>query len=216
MAIPRLQQSSLERAHASASPAYLSARAESSGERTRKRATSADAFRAARAMFDAGRSLDMVTLARELGVARGTLYRWAGDRERLLADVMWSMAEELYEESQRKAKGTGADALAHGISYFINGLVKSQPLRDAIRDDNEAVMKILTRRRGSGVQERAVAMLQGTIEFLEKHGLYEPRLSANILAYAIVRIIEGFIYHDLSAGIEPNTKAANQVIRALL
>ena len=47
-----------------ASPAYIAAQAEKAGERSRKRATAADAFRLARVMFDAGRPLDMVALAR--------------------------------------------------------------------------------------------------------------------------------------------------------
>ena len=199
-----------------ASPAYIAAQAEKAGERSRKRATAADAFRLARVMFDAGRPLDMVALARELGVARGTLYRWANNRERLLADVMWSLAEELFEESLRVPTGTGVEALAQGIGHFIKGLTASKALRAAIRQDNEAVMSILTRRRGSGIQERAVAMLQAAIENMVRQGLYEPRLAPQVLAYAIVRIIEGFVYHDISAGIEPDLVAADQVVRTLL
>ncbi|MES2720963.1 MAG: QsdR family transcriptional regulator [Pseudomonadota bacterium] len=199
-----------------ASPAYLAAQAEKSGERSRKRATAADAFRLARAMFDDGKALDMVALARELGVARGTLYRWANNRERLLADVMWSLAEELFEESLRVPTGTGAEALAQGIGHFIRGLTASEALRAAIHQDNEAVMSILTRRRGSGIQERAVAMLQAAIENMVRQGWYEPRLAPQVLAYAIVRIIEGFVYHDISAGIEPDLVAADQVVRTLL
>lgn len=201
---------------AEASPAYLAALAEKADGHARKRATAADAFRLARVMFDAGKPLDMVALARELGVARGTLYRWASNRERLLADVMWSLAEELFVESLHVPNGTGAEAMAQGISHFIRGLAGSETLRAAIRQDNEAVMSILTRRRGSGIQERAVAMLQAAIENMVRHGLYQPRLAPDILAYAIVRIIEGFIYHDLSAGIEPNLEATDQVIRTLL
>lgn len=201
---------------AAASPAYLAAQAEREDGPLRKRATAADAFRLARAMFDAGKPLDMVALARELGVARGTLYRWANNRERLLADVMWSAAEELFVESLHAPDGSGAEAMAQGISHFIRRLAESEPLRAAIRQDNEAVMSILTRRRGSGIQERAVAMLQLAIENMVRHGLYQPRLAPDLLAYAIVRIIEGFIYHDLSAGIEPNLEATDQVIRTLL
>lgn len=33
---------------------------------------------------------------------------------------------------------------------------------------------------------------------------------------AIVRIIESFVYHDISAGIEPDLVAADQVVRTLL
>ena len=50
------------------------------------KATRALAFDTARHRIRTGHKLDMVALAADLGV---TLYRWTGDRDRLLADV-WS------------------------------------------------------------------------------------------------------------------------------
>ncbi len=44
--------------------------------------------------FMAQERVDMGALARDAGVGRGTLYRWFGDREGLLARVMWSLSRQ--------------------------------------------------------------------------------------------------------------------------
>src|SRR4028119_1117642 len=51
-------------------------------------------LRLARRRLAAGERLEMGALAAELGVNRVTLYRWVGSRERLLVEVLWSMADE--------------------------------------------------------------------------------------------------------------------------
>ncbi len=49
----------------------------------------------------------MVHLAADLGVSRATLYRWTGDRERLLADAVWAeayaIAENVLRANRRKS-----------------------------------------------------------------------------------------------------------------
>lgn len=194
--------------------AYLSAHAEKMRPR-KARATPADAFRAARAMFDQGEPFDMVALAKRLGVARATLYRWIGDRERLLSDVIWSVVEDLIEQS-RKAPGKGAEALANGLVGIMQGLVNSEGLRALFRQDPELAMRILTRRRDTHTQERAVEALALTIRSLEAHKQYVPRLPADLLAYSIVRLIEGLVYQDMALGLEPKLDDLGRVIRALL
>ena len=60
-------------------------------------------------MFRAGGRIDMVALAGELGVARATLYRWTGDRDRLLADLCMSELEAIIDHLDRTTRGAGAD-----------------------------------------------------------------------------------------------------------
>ena len=51
-----------------------------------------DALSLAREQFLLPERVDMSTLADELGVNRVTLYRWFGSRDRLLVEVVWSLA----------------------------------------------------------------------------------------------------------------------------
>ena len=88
-----------------ATPAYAAAIAERDGRVAQPRATPADAFRAAREIYMRGERIDMQALAQQLGVSRGTLYRWTGSRERLLVDVVWSYAEELFDWTVMQLRG---------------------------------------------------------------------------------------------------------------
>src|SRR2546423_4830705 len=88
-----------------ATPAYAAAVAEQDGAAAERRATPADAFHAAREIYMRGERIDMQALAQQLGVSRGTLYRWTGSRERLLVDVVWSLADELFDWVQNQIGG---------------------------------------------------------------------------------------------------------------
>jgi AcrR family transcriptional regulator len=197
-----------------ATPAYSAAVAEKSGAGAERRATPADAFHAAREIYMRGERIDMQALALQLGVSRGTLYRWTGSRERLLVDVVWSYADELFDWVQTKIRGRGAAVLAKRTDAYMHVLATSPALRAFLKQDQELAFRILTR-RGMGVQERAVARLQADIEREVANGAYKPPLEPYTLAYATLRVIEGFIYNDTIAGEEPDLKRAGKVVRAL-
>src|SRR4051812_44544571 len=74
-------------------------------------ATPVDAFNAARRTFLRGDRVDMGVLAGELGVGRATLYRWVGDRDQLLGEVMWSVASIGLDQARADATGDGAEWL---------------------------------------------------------------------------------------------------------
>ena len=54
------------------------------------RPSARDAFERARRWFLAGQRIDMQLLADEIGVNRATLYRWVGNRDQFLAELLWS------------------------------------------------------------------------------------------------------------------------------
>ena len=198
-----------------ATPAYTAAIAERDGRAVQPRATPADAFRAAREIYMRGERIDMQALAQQLGVSRGTLYRWTGSRERLLVDVVWSYAEELFDWVQTKIRGRGPGGIARRTDAYMHVLATSPALRAFLKQDQELAFRILTR-RGLGVQERAVARLEADIEHERQAADWDPPLRPYTLAYAIVRVIEGFIYNDTIAGEEPDLESAGKVVRALL
>jgi hypothetical protein len=69
------------------------------------RSNALDALRLARRRFLRGQRVDMGAIALELGVNRVTLYRWVGSRERLLVEVVWSLADTtLQREGARTRK----------------------------------------------------------------------------------------------------------------
>src|ERR1700758_1065955 len=107
----------------SGSPAFR-ASLERDAQRSRTRATPAGAFAAARRRFERCERLDMQALAAELAISRATLYRWTGDREQLLGDVIWSLSHELFERAKAQhPEHTGAPRVIAVFRAHLQAIV---------------------------------------------------------------------------------------------
>jgi hypothetical protein len=76
-------------------------------------------------------------------------------------------------------------------------------------------MRILTGTRSTAAKGTAGA-LENLIDLERGRGAFEADLDTPTLAYAIVRICEGFLYADVIADRPPDTGRAVMVIEALL
>src|SRR4051812_37056578 len=92
-----------------AAPTRAFSDAMAGAEAVEQRPTPAAVFERAREVIRAGERLDMAALAAHVGISRPTLYRWTGDRERLLADVSWSEVELLLRYFDAHTKATGVE-----------------------------------------------------------------------------------------------------------
>ena len=176
----------------------------------------AEIFAAAVDTFTAGQRLDMRSLARRLGVARATLYRRAGNREQLLDEVIWWRARRMLA-AQVRATATleGVPRITAVIGGVLGLIERDKPLRAFLESEPEAAMRILTGTR-STVQHGMAGALENLIELERGRGAFEADLDTPTLAYAIVRICEGFLYADVIADRTPDTGRAVTVIEALL
>src|SRR5919204_6987473 len=86
------------------------------------RTTPLDALRAARRMWLSDQRIDMGGLAASLGVSRATLYNWVGDRERLTAEVLWSIAEQTIARARKRARGSGPTYVSAVIDGYLTAL----------------------------------------------------------------------------------------------
>jgi AcrR family transcriptional regulator len=183
---------------------------------TLTRATPAAAFRMARRMYLQGRRVDMQALASEAGVARATLYRWTGPREQLLSDVLWSLSNEIFEQAKADNPAhTGAERLLAIFRQHVGALVRARPLHVFLQQETNAALRILTSREG-GVQPRTVSALAALYREEAEAGSFSPRADIDSLAYAVVRVTEGFIYNDAIAAIEPQVERAASIVALLL
>lgn len=191
-------------------------RALSAPEPAPARATPLDALRAARQMWLTDQRIDMGRLATVLGVSRATLYNWVGDRERLTAEVLWSIAERTIAEGRRLAKGKrGVDYLTAVNEHYLNTLAGFEANRRFIERDPEFALRVLTSAR-TPFQRRLIAAVTELIEEQVRGGGYQPPLEPETLAYVLVRIGESFIFNDLITGDEPDLDKAVQASRVLL
>ena len=158
----------------------------------------------------------MQALAAELGISRATLYRWTGPREQLLADVLWSLSDEIFEQAKAdRPEHTGPERLLAIFRQHVGALVAARPLHVFLEQETHAALRILTSPDG-GVQPRTVWKLAELYREEQQADAFEPKADINTLAYAVVRITEGFIYNDAIATVELGLERAASVVALLL
>ena len=184
-------------------------------EETSVRPTPAAAFSRARRQFRDGVRLDMGALAHDVGVARATLYRWTGDRDRLLADVCMADLDAVMTYLDGTVKGKGAARLEELIARFLETLAGNGALRRFLEQEGEHGLRIVTAADGR-VRPRIVERLTELIEREAAERQYRPRPSARVLADGIVSLGERFLYHNGAPSLNPDPATARVVIRLLL
>jgi len=113
------------------------------------------------------------------------------------------------------AQLTGVPRIAAVVAGALRGIERDVPLRAFIESEPDAALRILTGSRslaGHGV----AAALANLIELERRRGSFDADLDAATLAYAIIRISEGFLYADVSGDRAPDVGQAITVIEALL
>lgn len=174
------------------------------------------AFVEARRTFLAAERLDMTALAERLGVNRVTLYRWVGSREELLVEIIWSLALPTRERLRAEVRATGSERIVQVERGFIDAVLTNPGMARFLAEEGELCMRILTR-WDTRFQPRLIADVLAMLE--EEHATGAlPDLPADLrdVAYAIVRIIESYVYLDRITGEEPDTERAEGVFRLLL
>jgi AcrR family transcriptional regulator len=183
---------------------------------TRTRPTPAAAFHAGRRMYLEGRRVDMRRIAAELAISPPTLYRWTGPREQLLSDVLWSLSDEIFERAKADhPKHEGAKRLLAIYRQHVGALVEAEPLHAFLRQETQLALRVLTSPLGA-VQRRTVDRLAELYREEQEAGSFQPRLDADELAYAVVRLTESFIYNDALAIVEPALDRAAKIVALLL
>jgi AcrR family transcriptional regulator len=173
-------------------------------------------FAAAVDTFVAGQRLDMRSLARRIGVARATLYRRVGNREQLLDQVLWWRARRLLADQVRaSADLTGTDRLTAVVAGVLRVISADRPVRMFLESDPETALRVLTGSR-STVHQGMAAALENLIDLERGRGAFDASLDTPTLAFAIVRVADGFLYPDVIADRASAVGRAAMVIEALL
>lgn len=182
------------------------------------------AFDLARETFVAGRRLDMGLLAASLGVDRTSVFRWVGNRDALLTEVLWSLAvPTLVQADRATASEQGAERVADLLTRFAGDLITAPYFRDFLTREPARALRLLTT-KASPIQHRFLA----TCEWLVRTHLgdtpFDTRggtdggsgIDPASLAYLLVRVSESFTYADLITGETPEADRAAVAFRHLL
>jgi AcrR family transcriptional regulator len=161
-----------------------------------------------------GERVDMSDLAARLGISRATLYRWAGSHDEVLAAVLAEETERTFRHAAAHCRGTGADRVLGVIGQFMDDVLASAPLKSLTARDPHLFVRLAT---APGVIEaRAIRMIETMVEEEVAAGRLVVDLEPEILAEAIVRVADAFMYRHLLGADSPATGTALRVIALLL
>lgn len=178
------------------------------------RSSSRDAFRVALTTFVAGDRIDMQQLAAELSVDRSTLFRWVGNRDQLLVDILTYLTDRALREATAHAPGAGGPRLVQIAERYAAKVIAASYYRTFLRREPERSLRLITT-KASPLQRHVVQTFEDLIREEVRRGFAHPIEPAD-LAYLLVRIIESFIYADMITGEEPDSGKAAAAVRALL
>jgi AcrR family transcriptional regulator len=194
-----------------AAPSWLSERLVSGTH-----ADTVTAFRQARETFIAGERIDMGRLATSLGVDRTSLFRWVGNRDALLSEVLWSLAVPTLEQADAAAAGLrGAERVASVLTTFVHDLIAAEYFRTFLQREPARALRLLTTKE-SQIQRRYVAEVEALVDAELGPRPLGRDIEPREIAYLLVRISESFTYADLIAGDVPSATRARTAFELVL
>lgn len=198
----------------SPAPSRAFAQASAGADVEERRATPAAAFAGAVEMFRAGQRLDMAALASELGVARTTLYRWTGDRDQLLSDVVWSEMQSLLTYMIERTEERGVSRIQRVADEYFTAIA-SGGLQRFLAAEGEHGLRLVTDLTG-GVRPRMVDTIAGYIRREADDGFYDPPDDPELLADVLVSMGERFLHHGGDPAMNPDLDTARRAVALLL
>ena len=143
------------------------------------------------------------------------MHRWFQTRELLLGEVLGALGEERLLAIRSEVGGSGAPALLETLDRFNRELSANRGMRALFAQEQERALRILTSSAGL-VEPRTVACIERLIDAEVQSNSFTSPTSPAVLAYALVRLGEAFLYNDAIAGIRGDTTRLRQVTAALL
>lgn len=168
----------------------------------------------ARTMFLEQMTLDMQSLAQRLAVSRATLYRVVSSRERLLADVIWSLSvASLQASAGSAAEEMDIDAVLRIGRRFRERALVSEPMKRFVAEEPSTAAAVLHTRsavRDQLVDEWEHLLLRATGATTSPLSI-DPKHAAEI----IVSLGASMLYDDLVSGTRRTPDLVEVVLRSL-
>src|SRR5262249_42228861 len=129
--------------------------------------------------------------------------------------IIMHLAEATFERALGEARGRGAarvvDVMARGMRY----IAASKAYRTFIERDPEQALRIVASKQAP-VQQRTIALHQTLLEEEVRRGALRLPVDAHTMAYALVRVVESFLYADAIAGETPDIDKAVEILKLML
>jgi AcrR family transcriptional regulator len=191
-------------------------RGESGRTRGRPATASPDAvLDATMESFMAGERVDVYAIAASLGVSRASIYRWFGSRDGLLGAALARQLQRMVLAADRRCRARGAERVSQVLDQTVRWLAEHGSVRTYFDNETTVALRLVTRSDGA-VHQATVTALGELIQRAEIQDGYHPPIDRDTLAYALVRLVEAFLYNDAVAGFRGDVDRLREVQAALL
>jgi AcrR family transcriptional regulator len=171
-----------------------------------------DALRLARAQFLAGERVDMQALAARLGVGRTTLYRWVGDRDQLLGDMLADLAAELLAATAARTPGTGLERFLTSVRSYLELCIGSEAFQTFLAREPEVALRVIMSKRSTLFVRTA-----DTVARMLDENLPAPEAGDTPeLAEIVVQVSSALVSAAYAIGDQPDLDRALEITRTLL
>ena len=169
----------------------------------------------ARQWFLGARRIELQKLAVELGISRATAYRWAGSAEQLVADVLASLVDDTFTRIAEQTTSNGSDRVLEVLEKGMRYTHGFQPIKRFLQNNAYQGLKTLTTHQGP-VQGRIIANLEELLNEEVEAGHLRLTVAPSVMAFALTRIVESFLYADLISGDEPDIDNGVKILQLML
>ncbi len=179
------------------------------------RCSPVDLQRLARAWFVDARRIELAKLALELGISRATAYRWAGSTEQLIGDVLAGIVTETFERIRDASDERGTTLLLEVLEGTMRQAHAFEPLRRYLDAQPQTGLRLVASKHGP-VQAQTIKLVKDLIEAEIEAGEMQLTVPTDVMAYALTRIVESFLYADLITGAKPDLNSAAKILEIML
>ena len=174
-----------------------------------------DLQRLARAWFVDARRIELAKLALELGISRATAYRWAGSTEQLIGDVLAGIVTETFEQIRNASDARGTALVLEVLEGTMRQAHAFDPLRRYLAAQPQTGLRLVASKHGP-VQAQTIKLVKDLIEAEIEAGEMHLTVPTDVMAYALTRIVESFLYADLITGAKPDLDSASKILEIML
>lgn len=183
--------------------------------RTWHRCQPMDLHDLARQWFIGARRIELQKLAMELGISRATAYRWAGSAEQLVGQVLASILDDTFNRIVQQTASSGSERVLEVLDRGMRYAHGFQPLRGFLAKDPQLGLRIVASKHGP-IQARTIENLRKLLEEEIAAGHMTLPVEPAVMAYALTRIVESFLYADLITGATPDLDNAATILKLML
>lgn len=154
----------------------------------------------------------MQSLATDLGIGRTTLYRWVGDRDSLISEMLSEMVVEVIRNAIDQAEGEGLDRVIDGMRRFMVTTAGFAPLRHLVQTEPELGLRVMLA-PGSGVSVAITDELRSELEEIRPDWSGEK---AAELADVLTQIGMAYEWGNIAVRSEPDIDRAIRAMETLI